>query len=290
MALFNFRQKEKPDIPKDAPKKKGLALVFSTLWREFFGLLKLNFVFILASLPIVTIPAAIKAMSRITISMVRDENYFLWHDFWAAFKDDFWKSFFGGLVFLAAFILFSFSILAYNELAMQIHWILLVLAAFSIALLLWAYLASLYFFPMNAYVNLKFTQLLKNSVILVFFGWKRSGLAFLAALITFGLPIALLPYSAVFLVFISFPLTNLLVSLALYPIIEKRTVLLEQETEETQHQDEKFLQSSTFKGWDETEEEEAPHSAVLQGWDDEPEEKAEETAANPTEEETKNVE
>ena len=256
MGLFNFRTKEKPDIPKDAPKKKGIMLVLSTLWREFFNILKLNWVFILASLPVVTMPAALKAMSRISIKMVRDENFFLWRDFWKAFKDDFWKSFFGGLIFLVVFAAFTFSIIFYTHFGREMHWLLLGLAAFAIALLIWAHVASLYFFLMNAYVNLRFIDLLKNSIFLVFQGWKRSGLAFLSTTLFVLVPVLLLPYSAVFLLFISFPLANLLVAFALYPVIEQKTVLLEKEEgveEVDQNSGEQYLQSATFTGWDDEE-------------------------------------
>lgn len=254
MSIFPFRNKEKPDIPKDAPKKTGIRLVASTVWREFFGLLKLNLLFLLASLPVVTIPAAIKAMSRITLRMVRDENYFLWHDFWVAFKDDFWKSFFGGLLFLVAFALFTLSIIVYWIFGTEVHWALLIFASLSLALLLWAYIASLYFFPMNAYVELTFWQLLKNSVLLVFSGWKRSGLVLVSVIVFLFAAIALLPYSAVYLAFIGFSLTNLLVSFAVYPVIEKRTVRIESEEETETVLDPAELQSATFKGWDDEEE------------------------------------
>ncbi|MBR4768384.1 MAG: YesL family protein [Lachnospiraceae bacterium] len=253
MALF--KQKEKPDIPKDAPKKKGFVLVLSTIWREFFGLIKLNFIFLLSSLAIVTIPASIKAMSRITIAMVRDENYFLWHDYWEAFKDDFWKSFFGGLLFFLALLLLGLSTYFYWYVGVAVHWALLVLAALSIALLLWVYVASLYFFPMNAYVNLKFGQLLKNSVLLVFHGWKRSGLAFLSALIFLFGSFLLFPYSSLILFVIAVPLTNLLVSFALYPMIEKKVVQIEQGEVPQGEAEEQYLRSATFKGWDDDPEE-----------------------------------
>ena len=269
MGLFNFRSKDKPDIPKDAPKKKGIMLVLSTLWREFFNILKLNLVFILAALPVVTLPAALKAMSRISIKMVQDENFFLWRDFWKAFKDDFWKSFFGGLIFLFIFAAFTFSIIFYSYYGREMHWLLLGLAAFAIALLIWAYVASLYFFLMNAYVNLRFIDLLKNSIFLVFQGWKRSGLAFLSTLLFLAAPILLLPYSAVFVLFVSFPLTNLLVAFALYPVLEQKTILLEQEAEETetidQNSGDQYLHSATFTGWEDEEkttetEEKAPET------------------------------
>ena len=91
-------KKDTPGIDKNAPQKKGFARYFEMLWREFFPLLKLNLLFIISCLPIVTIPAALTAMNRITVTMVRDRNYFMLSDYWDAFKRDF---FFRGLVWLS---------------------------------------------------------------------------------------------------------------------------------------------------------------------------------------------
>ena len=87
----------------------------------------------------------------------------------------------------------------------------------------------------------------------MFQGWKRSGLAFLSALLFLVAPILLLPYSAVFLLFVSASLTNLLAAFALYPVIEQKTVLLEKEEgieEVDQNSGDQYLQSATFTGWD----------------------------------------
>lgn len=91
-------RKNRPDIPKDMPQKKGFVRYMETLWREFFEMLKLNLLFLVTCIPIVTIPASITAMSRITVTMVQDKNHFLWPDYWKAFKRDFLKSLLGGLI------------------------------------------------------------------------------------------------------------------------------------------------------------------------------------------------
>ena len=46
-------------------------------------------------------------MHRITSVMVRDENHFLWPDYWKAFRRDFWKSLGGGAAIAAVMALFS---------------------------------------------------------------------------------------------------------------------------------------------------------------------------------------
>ena len=89
-------RRDRPDLERSAIRKRGFVGYMDMLWREFFELLKLNLLFVLSCVPIITIPAALTAMHRITSVMVRDENHFLWPDYWKAFRRDFWKSLGGG--------------------------------------------------------------------------------------------------------------------------------------------------------------------------------------------------
>ena len=95
---------------KDYPRQQGRELEFirflKTVFREFWELMKLNFLFILTCLGVVTIPAAITARNAITITMYRDKNHFLWRDYWKAFKTDFWRALLGGVIFGALLTLF----------------------------------------------------------------------------------------------------------------------------------------------------------------------------------------
>jgi len=83
---------EGPGIPKDAPKRTGLALVVETMWREGIELMKLNLLFVLACLPLVTIPAAFAAMMRVTLTMAEDRNVYLVQDFAQAFRRHFGRA------------------------------------------------------------------------------------------------------------------------------------------------------------------------------------------------------
>lgn len=216
-------RKDRPDIAKDAPKKKGIARFFETLWREFFALIKLNLLFILTCIPVVTIPASLTAMNRITATMVRDENHFLWADYWKAFKRDFWKSLLGGVLLLLAIVIFLIGTRFYY-LLMATSRFFVVLAAFSACLALGVYMMTFYFFPMLALVELPMKQLLKNSCILTFVNFKGSLLALLFAAIFLGLGVGLLPYSSIFALFILCSFTNLITTFCVYPAIEDRVM------------------------------------------------------------------
>lgn len=84
--LEAFWTKEGKGIPKDAPKKTGLALIADILRREWWELVKLNLLFLLASLPLVTLPAALFAMAHVCRLIVEDRNVYLLRDFLEAMR------------------------------------------------------------------------------------------------------------------------------------------------------------------------------------------------------------
>ena len=93
--------KEGPGIAKDAPEKTGAAWVGETLAREFCQLVKLNVLFLLCCLPVVTFGAARAAMARCTVNMARDVPNDAWTDFRAALRQDTVRNLLCGLAELA---------------------------------------------------------------------------------------------------------------------------------------------------------------------------------------------
>lgn len=63
-------RKDRPDLERSAIRKRGFVGYMDMLWREFFELLKLNLLFVLSCVPIITIPAALTAMHRHHVGMV----------------------------------------------------------------------------------------------------------------------------------------------------------------------------------------------------------------------------
>lgn len=78
--------KEGAGIDKNAPPLTGLALFLDILKREWWEMVKLNLLFLIASLPVVTMPAAMFAMARVCVSFTNDENTYLLHDFLEALR------------------------------------------------------------------------------------------------------------------------------------------------------------------------------------------------------------
>ena len=238
-------KKDRPDIAKDAPRKKGIVLFLDTLWREFFSLIKLNLLFIAFCLPVITIPAAMTAMSKVTAMMVQDENCFLWHEFWGAFKRDFGRSLLGGIAILAATAIFILSTWFYYMLS-QMHWMFIILAAASACMLLGAYLTSMYFFPMLATVELPTGKLLKNSFILGFTAVKRSLPGGFFCLLLSFCGYGLLPFSAPFVFLIQFALVSLIGCFWVIPPIEEKILGNKPVSAQPEETAEAVLQSAQY--------------------------------------------
>lgn len=212
--------------------------VFGTLRRELLSLLTLNLMFILSCLPIITIPAAITSMSRITGMMVQDQNYYLWGDYIKTFKREFLRSLAGGAVFAVALALFLLAGLVYFSIFGR-SMLFVVIAGFTACLIILVLMASVYFWTMTAFVNLPVKSLLKNSLIMVFGCWKRTLPALLVVFVQTFFGIGLAPVGIgritaltdiwVFGVFlIMFSLNNLLINFAIWPAIYEKVIRREE--------------------------------------------------------------
>ncbi|MBP5294478.1 MAG: DUF624 domain-containing protein, partial [Lachnospiraceae bacterium] len=221
---------------KDYPRQQGRELEFirflKTMFREFWELMKLNFLFIVTCLGVITIPAAITARNAITITMYRDKNHFLWRDYWKAFKADFWRALLGGAVYGALLTLFFISTYFYYQLAGRAGFMFVVPMVLSIFMFLVAYISAVYFFRMLPTVDLKLWPIFKNSVMLFFLNFPRNLLAILIIAIFAFVGFGLLPYSAVVLVAIHFSLLSLALDFITYGSVEKYVILSEEEEEE----------------------------------------------------------
>lgn len=90
--LAAYITREGRGVAKDAPPKTGLALLVDVVRREWWMLLELNLLFILFVLPLVTLPAAQVAASRVAALMLEDRSVYLLRDFWEAFRARFWRA------------------------------------------------------------------------------------------------------------------------------------------------------------------------------------------------------
>ena len=184
-----------------------MALFFEILWREFWTLLKLNMLFLVFCIPVVTIPASITAMSRITLTMMRDKNHFLFRDFFSCFKKEFLKSLGAGAIVFVIMALSAFGVWFYTSLE-ALGWLRMIPAAIGAGCFIIVSLMGNYIFAQIAYLEVPFGKMFKNAFYLVFVCIKRNLIVLVINAVLLGLGIGMLPYSLPAFVMIIFSLAN----------------------------------------------------------------------------------
>ena len=211
MPIFRFRDKPGKGVDENAPPKTGLALFFDVLFRNFFDFMKLSLLFTLFCIPVITIPAALTAMSKIAFLMSRDQHYFLWMDFRDTFKKEFVSSTLIGWLYFAALALsgastYTSAIQAENN---NFLYVPLLIGSVSFILLV---MTGFYIFPLLAAIDLTPSQAAKNAFLLAILYQPYNFVtliifAVLVFLLVIFTPFTLILWPLFFFMFLSFMTT-----------------------------------------------------------------------------------
>ncbi|WP_445678772.1 DUF624 domain-containing protein [Radicibacter daui] len=176
--------REGPGIPKDEPKKTGLALFAQILRREWWELFKLNLAIIVFSLPLITIPATLAGAMRICQLMVEDENIYLMREFTGAFRRLFWRASLCGLAFGAVLAIAGYGVFVYAQLVPQaLPYALALALAVVTSLFLWMVAAHFFLLMVRAPALSTATLLRLSALAALYRPLPALGaLAFIAAL------------------------------------------------------------------------------------------------------------
>ncbi len=232
MKIFSrdFNKEPKVDF-KDLPPKKGLALFMQVFAQEFWTLIKLNLLFVLFCIPVVTIPAATTASIKITLNMVREKNFFLWFEFFKCFKQEFKKSTVAGFILVICLAL-SVAGIIYSGASELGDFASNVITGTEIAVLFISILLSMYVYPMIAITYLNIGTIFKNALILIvvrlpynLFALIMCGLLALAGYVLF-------PLSILLAIFCLFSWMQLITAFCAYSGLKK--YVLQQETEQVE--------------------------------------------------------
>lgn len=210
------RREAKPD----GLRPKGLKLLWYVFSRNWWMLIKVNILFWLCCLPLVTIPAALKAMSRVCVDLLRGEHGDLWRDWWSAFRGGFLRTTAaGGLMTLLLFALGS-GVRFYGEAMAESG-----LLAFPVVLLLvaMAVLAMALFslFPLLEFSELRLGEAVRSALLLALVRLPQN-LAALGMLVVLGVGYVLaFPWSSFVLGAIALSLFWLIACFAAWPGLEK---------------------------------------------------------------------
>lgn len=207
--------KEGPGIEKDAPPKKGLARFFDIFIREFWQVLKVNVLFLICILPLVTFGPARAALSRCTMNMVRDVPNDVWDDFRRALRTDFQRNF---LVGLAELFWLGLCLLALTTPAVQanIPFVGLILAVLVAGGLFFGYL-----WPMLVTIDLPLPAAVRNALALSFGCLQHSFPALLLESVLLALSLWLFPLSLPLVLLLPFGISSFITSFAAWTDIQR---------------------------------------------------------------------
>lgn len=217
MGLFTPRfDKPGPGIEKDAPPKKGLALFVEIFMREFWELVKLNLLFLVTCLPIVTIGAAMAGMTKVTVMMVRDIPNDVWYDYWRGFKEN-WKA--GTVCGALMLVLFGGGLTGFLLYRRSLPLLVVTAAALILLSMMWVYV-----FPLITSTNVPLGRALQNSLLLglMLFYHSLPAAAICAAILFFD--IGFFPISLPVALFIGFSVPNFVASFAAWAGIRKHVL------------------------------------------------------------------
>ena len=92
LSKYYDQTREGKGVSKDDLREKGLFNFFDVYTTNFWKLTLLGLMWLLFSIPVVTMPAATCAFVYVIRNMVRKKGVFLWSDFVETFTKYFWKS------------------------------------------------------------------------------------------------------------------------------------------------------------------------------------------------------
>ena len=87
---YNDLMPPEPETGKTVPEKTGFARFLEIAGSQCGPLLKVNLLFLLGCIPIVTIPLSLYAMNCVVLRMVQDRPVRCLRDYWGAFRRE-WK-------------------------------------------------------------------------------------------------------------------------------------------------------------------------------------------------------
>lgn len=215
MKLWQFSTKPGPGIPRDAVPKTGFALLADVIARNWWELIQLNLLILLASLPLVTVPAALVAGARICVLMLEDKPVYLGRDFLEAFRARFWKATALGVVSTLAIGLAAYAAFIFFQ-AARANLLLALPVAVSVSTTLFAAIAAAHALALLALRDQPLALLIRRALL----GGLVKPLPALAAIgvvaLLWGLHILFYPASIFMPVLVNFSFGTLAVIFGVY--------------------------------------------------------------------------
>lgn len=201
------------------PRPKGLRLLADILRWHWWTLVKTNILFWLFCLPVVTIPAALKAMTRVCVLLLRGEPLDLWADWRQGFCQGFLRTTGVGAIMALALSAAGFGVRFYGR-GMAESGLLAAPACLLLAAMAVVVMSLFSLFPLLEFSELRLGEAVRSALLLVLVRLPQNlaALALLAALAAAYL--LAYPYSTFVLAAIALSLFWLTACFAAWPGLE----------------------------------------------------------------------
>lgn len=167
MGLFYNNDVSGRGIAKNGPKKKPFFRFWELFANKFWTFFKINLIYVLFCLPIVTIGPATAALTAMMRNIYLERPQFIWHDFVGYFKKNFKQAFFIGILDLIAIAVGVITFVQYSSQS-SAESSAKVLYMLSTAAQILFFLMNFYIYPQLVALDLRMSGIIKNSVILIF--------------------------------------------------------------------------------------------------------------------------
>lgn len=187
--------------------KRGVRLALSIFVQEFFHLVTLNALFIVFSLPILTMPAAYAAMTRVTGYYVQELSCNQYREFVKVFRKELWHSIPAGIpLLLAPGLLFFLGVQHISSIWNAGSYLIITVTLTAAVLLI---MMRNYFYPQLVWTQVTVRQALKNSFLFAVVRLFPNLLLLAAHLALAGVVIYYFPMSSPYLALCVFATMNL---------------------------------------------------------------------------------
>ena len=194
--------------------------LFQKLKNDIVPLLKLNFIFLLLCIPVISIPSAIQAMTKVNLSLIEEKRTDVVRDFLEAFRDEFKDGLLCGVILAVLFLVFGYVAWFYQQVDAGNNLMTILVRYMTLFSVIVIYCASCYLWVINIKVEQSLFARFKNAFFLVFICIRPTLLCLLfggliGAIVVFGVP-----YSTPFIFVGAFSLWNYICSYYALPMVE----------------------------------------------------------------------
>jgi len=219
MNLYNFLYNgrgNQADIEAKEERPPGVRLFFVTAQQYWREIILLNILFILSCIPIITIPAALKAASGTSFRYLMGDPVVWLSDYWALFKRNFLYTTLLGLAWMLLLFGSGFSLSFYGSLIIGGRVFFIIGGLISVLTILMLFGMGLYLFPMMAMTDLPPRTMIKNAFCLAGLRILWTVLVLLLFAAIGAVYLFLYPISTIFLVLFGFSLPILIGTFCAY--------------------------------------------------------------------------